>query len=256
MLKIQLVGLLTMLRKEWSRLFRIWAQTILPSLITITLYFLIFGNFIGTQIKQMQGFRYIDFIVPGLIMMAIITNSYTNVVTTVFSAKFQKNIEELLVSPLYPSTILLGYLSGGVLRGFLVGVLITLISLFFSPLSMERPFFILVTMILTTLLFSLLGFINGLFAKKFDDVSIVPTFILTPLTYLGGVFYSLSFLPPFWQKVSLFNPILYLVNAFRFGFLGHSDVPVELALFILFFFIIILWFLCLGLVKKGFGLRL
>ncbi len=256
MLRVQLVGLLTILRKEMIRLFRIWTQTLLPSLITITLYFLIFGNFIGAQIKNMQGFAYIDFIIPGLIMMAIITNSYTNVVTTVFSAKFQKNIEELLVSPLYPSTILLGFISGGVMRGFIVGVLITIISLLFSPLSIKHPFFTFFTMILTTLVFSLLGFINALFAKKFDDISIVPTFVLTPLTYLGGVFYSLSFLPDFWQKVSMINPILYLVNAFRYGLLDYSDVPVFWALFILLFFVIILWLVCLTLIKKGFGLRL
>ena len=256
MIKIQWLGFLTLLKKEMTRLFRIWTQTLLPSVITITLYFLIFGNFIGGQIRDMEGFSYINFIIPGLIMMAIITNSYTNVVSSVFGSKFQKSIEELLVSPLYPSTILLGYLSGGIMRGVLVGILITLISLFFAPLTVARPFLVFGTMILTAILFSLLGFINALFAKKFDDISIIPTFVLTPLTYLGGVFYSLTFLPPFWQKISLINPILYLVNTFRFGFINYTDVPIFWAVFFLSVLIVVLWFTCLKLMKKGFGLRL
>ncbi len=256
MIKIQWIGFLTIFKKETSRLFRIWTQTLLPSLITITLYFLIFGNFIGKQIKDMEGFSYINFIVPGLIMMAIIQNSYANVVGSVFGAKFQKSIEELLVSPLYPSTILVGYLSGGVLRGVLVGVLITFISLFFAPLSILQPSLVFGTMVLTAVLFSLLGFINALYAKSFDDISIVPTFVLIPLTYLGGVFYSLSFLPPFWKSLSLINPILYIVNAYRFGFINYTDVPVFGAIIFLSALIIILWFTALTLMKKGFGLRL
>ena len=240
-------------KKEISRLFRIWTQTLLPSVITITLYFLIFGNFIGGQIKDMEGFSYINFIVPGLIMMAVITNSYTNVVSSVFGSKFQKSIEELLVSPLYPSTILVGYLSGGYER-VLVGLLITIISLLFAPLTIAKPFLVFVTMVLTSILFFTSWLYQCSFCKKFDDISIIPTFVLTPLTYLGGVFYSLTFLPPFWQKVSMINPILYLVNTFRYGFINYTDVPIGWAIFFLVSLIIVLWVASLTLMKKGFWL--
>ncbi|MDA1353759.1 MAG: ABC transporter permease [bacterium] len=255
MLKIQLVGLITLVRKETTRIFRIWSQTILPPVITTTLYFLVFGNFIGNRIGELDGVSYMQFIVPGLIMMGILVNSFMNVVSTVFSAKFMRQIEEVLVSPMANSVILLGYASGGIIRGCIVGVAIAIISLLFEPLQIQHPVLVAVTIILTATLFSLLGFLNALFARKFDDITIIPTFVLTPLTYLGGVFYSISLLPDFWKKVSLFNPILYLINLFRYGFLGISDVPIARSLIGLLVLTIAVWFIVLSLLKKGKGLR-
>lgn len=223
-------ALWTILVKEIRRFMRIWPQTLLPPAITMTLYFVIFGNLIGSRIGQVNGYSYMQFIVPGLIMMAVITNSYTNVVSSFFSAKFQRSIEELMVSPTPRHIILLGFVLGGVVRGLLVGLMVTLLSLFFTQLHVHHVLVTMLTVLLTAIVFSLGGLINGVFAKTFDDVSIVPTFVLTPLIYLGGVFYSLNQLSPFWQQVSLFNPMVYMVNAFRYGILGHSDVNVWLAL--------------------------
>lgn len=256
MWNVQWVGFKTIARKEMVRIFRIWTQTILPSVITITLYFLIFGNIIGSRLGNVGNISYIQFIVPGLIMMAIINNAYSNVVSAFFSAKFQKNIDEMLVSPLKFEVIVLGFISGGFVRAFIVGTLVTGVSMFFAPLNIHSIPIVILTIILTALLFCICGIINAIFAKKFDDVAIVPTFILTPLTYLGGVFYSIQRLPEFWQKVSLLNPILYLVNCFRYGFLGISDIPVFKALVVLILVIFFLWTICIRLLKKGVGLNL
>ena len=255
MLHIQKIGLITLIRKEMKRVFRIWPQTLLPPVVTMTLYFLIFGRFIGSRIGDIDGFTYIEFIVPVLIMMSVITTSYSNVVSTVFSSKWQRSIEELLVSPMRSATILLGFLSGGIIRGMLVGCLVTCVSMVFTPLSFNSFSLTVVTIILTSLLFSLMGFLNALFAKSFDDISIVPTFVLTSLTYLGGVFYSISSLPSFWQDVSLFNPILYLVNVFRFGFLGISDIPVLWALLALACFVVAFWVIAHRLLNRGYGIK-
>ncbi|MEM9102803.1 MAG: ABC transporter permease [Pseudomonadota bacterium] len=241
--------------KEVTRFLRIWPQTILPPAITMTLYFVIFGQLIGSRIGDMDGFDYMSYIVPGIIMMSVITNSYSNVVSSFFSAKFQRSIEELLVSPTHSLTILLGYLAGGIIRGLLTGFIVTLVSLFFVDLQVKNWGIVILVVFLTSTLFSLGGFINAVFAKKFDDISIVPTFILTPLTYLGGVFYSIKLLPETWQSISLFNPILYMVNAFRYGFLGVSDIHIGYAFAIVSFFIGSLFAISLFLLHRGIGLR-
>ncbi|MGH8495454.1 MAG: ABC transporter permease [Gammaproteobacteria bacterium] len=250
-----LIGLYTILRKEVVRVLRIWVQTIVPPAITMTLYFVIFGSLIGTRIGEMGGFDYMQFIAPGLIMMSIITNSYGNVVSSFFGAKFGKHIEELLVSPLPNSMIILGHVAGGVARGFLVGLVVTAIALLFTDLELEHPLITLSVVLLTAVVFSLGGFINAIFARKFDDVTIVPTFILTPLTYLGGVFYSISLLPEFWQDLSKANPILYMVNAFRYGVLGVSDVNLGTAYAIIVGFVVGLFGFSLFLMNRGVGIR-
>lgn len=245
----------TILRKETLRFMRIWVQTIVPPIITTVLYFIIFGNLIGEQIGQMDGFNYIDFIMPGLIMMAIITNSYANVVASFYGSKFAKHIEEMLVSPTPNIIILLGFVSGGVIRGLLVGLAVTATAMFFTDIQISHPFVILLVAFLTAFLFSLAGFINGVYAQSFDDVTIIPTFVLTPLTYLGGIFYSIHLLPPFWQDASLINPILYMINSFRFGFLGTSDINLNIALAVITSFIVILFAISLYLLNKGIGIR-
>ena len=245
----------TIVRKEVRRFTRIWMQTLLPSAITMTLYFVIFGRLIGSRIGDMGGHSYIQFVVPGLIMMAVVTNAYANVVSSFYGAKFQRFIEELLVSPVSNNTILLGYLSGGVLRGLCVGAIVTVLSLFFSHLHIQHIGITLAILLLTSLLFSLAGFINAVYANNFDDISIVPTFVLTPLTYLGGVFYSIDMLPGIWATVSRFNPILYIVNAFRYGFLGVSDVDLGLSFGIVLLFIAIAYAYAMHLLKTGRRLR-
>ena len=220
-----------------------------------SLYFIIFGSLIGPRIGQMEGFDYIDFIIPGLILMAVITNCYSNVVTSFFGAKFQRSLEEMMVSPTPNYVILLGYISGGVARGIIVGLFVTLVSILFSDLRIHDPWVLASVVLLTAVLFSLGGFTNGVFAQSFDDVSIVPTFVLTPLTYLGGIFYSIRLLPDFWQSVSLGNPILYMINAFRYGFLGISDISLWLSYVIIGFFIAILFAINLYLLKRGYGIR-
>lgn len=249
------VAFCTILVKEIRRFMRIWGQTLLPSAVTMSLYFVIFGNLIGTRIGDMEGFSYIEFIVPGLIMMAVITNSYANVVSSFFSLKFQRSIEELLVSPVPNSVILAGYVAGGVARGLAVGIIVTGLSLFFTQLQVHHPGIMILSVLLTSILFSLGGFLNALFATKFDDISIVPTFVLTPLTYLGGVFYSISLLPDVWRTLSLFNPILYMINAFRYGLLGVSDVDVTTSLLVVLAFTIVLFVICLRLLARGRGIR-
>jgi ABC-2 type transport system permease protein len=245
----------TILVKEILRFMRIWIQTVLPPMITTALYFIIFGNLIGSQIGDMEGFRYMEFIVPGLIMMAVITNSYANVVSSFYGSKFQRHIEEMLVAPVPNYVILTGFIAGGVARGLTVGVAVTGVSLLFNPLNIHNLWVMLSMILLTAILFSLAGFINGIYAKSFDDISIVPTFVLTPLTYLGGIFYSITMLPPFWQHVSLANPILYMINAFRFGFLGVSDIPLAASYGISISFILLLYALSIRLLRKGHGIR-
>ena len=256
MIKEQWTGLITITRKEVSRIFRIWIQTLLPSVMTISLYFVVFGSFLGSRIGQIQNISYLDFIAPGLIIMAVLNNSYYNVVSSFFSAKFGKNIEELLISPLSPSMIILGYVSGGMARGLITGILVTGVSMFFTTLSIYNLWIVMATIILTSLLFSIAGFINALFSKKFDDVSIVPTFILTPLIYLGGIFYSIESLSPFWQSVSKFNPILYIINTFRFGFFGISDIPVMESLIAITIATLFLWIFAHQLLRRGYGTNL
>jgi len=245
----------TILTKEILRFSRIWLQTVLPPAITMALYFVIFGTLIGSQIGDMEGFRYIDFIVPGLILMSVISNSYANVVSSVYSSKFQHNIEELLIAPLPNFVILAGYVAGGVARGVLVGVVVTLVSLLFTDLVIHSYAVTLAVFVLTSVLFAIAGFINAVYANSFDDISIVPTFVLTPLTYLGGVFYSISMLPEFWQRVSLANPVLYMVNAFRYGLLGISDIALWLAFVIILGFILALGGFAMWLLARGVGIK-
>jgi ABC-2 type transport system permease protein len=254
-LGLNAVAVATIIRKEVGRVLRIWVQTIVPPAITMTLYFIIFGNLIGRRIGEMDGFDYMAYIAPGLIMMSVITNSYGNVVSSFFGAKFARHIEELLVSPMSNGAIVIGHVAGGVIRGLLVGALVTGVALFFTRLDVVHPFITLSIVLLSSIVFSLAGFINAIFAKKFDDISIVPTFVLTPLTYLGGVFYSISLLPEFWQKVSLLNPILYMVNAFRYGILGTSDISIAHAYAILLVFVTLLFTVCLVLLNRGVGIR-
>ncbi len=250
-----LICFYTIARRESTRIFRIWVQTLVPPVITMTLYFIIFGNFIGSQLADIKGYDYMAFIAPGLIMMSIITNSYTNTVSSFFSTKFQRNIEELLVSPTPDWVIILGYISGGVVRGLSVGFLVSMVSLMFTRLPLFSLTYTVLFALLTSVVFSLAGMINGIFARKFDDISIIPTFVITPLTYLGGVFYSISLLPEFWQYVSKANPIIYMVDGFRYGFLGSSDINVTIGLGMLVLFAIGLFSINLYLLKKGTGTR-
>lgn len=245
----------SLLTKEVNRFTRIWVQTLVPPAITMTLYFIIFGNLIGSRIGEMNGFSYMEYIVPGLIMMSVITNSYSNVASSFFSAKLQKNIEELLVAPVPNYVIIAGYVMGGVTRGLLVGTIVTFVSLLFVDLQVEHWGIIIATVFMTSVVFALGGLINAVYAKTFDDISIIPTFVLTPLTYLGGVFYSISLLPEFWQGVSKVNPIVYMVNAFRYGFLGVSDVGIVTSFGVLGVFVVALYAVAHYLVTRGIGLR-
>jgi ABC-2 type transport system permease protein len=249
------VALKTIVIKEVLRFSRIWVQTIVPPVITTSLYFVIFGHLIGSRIGQMDGYSYIEYIVPGLVMMAVITNSYSNVVSSFFGAKFGHYVEELLVSPTPNWLILLGYVLGGMARGLAVGIAVTAVSLIFSHLRIENLLVTISIALLTAALFALAGFINAVFANSFDDISIVPTFVLTPLTYLGGVFYSINLLPGFWQHASLANPILYMVNAFRDGMLGTSDIPLGVSYAVILAFIVVLSAVALTLLNRGVGIR-
>lgn len=253
--KEYLIALQTITYKEIKRFTRIWVQTLLPSIITTTLYFLIFGTLIGSRIGQMKGYDYMDFIVPGLILMAVISNAYSNVVSSFYGSKFQHNVEEMLVAPMPGWVILTGYICGGMARGLIVGVLVTMVSLFFTDLSIAHPVMMVVVFILTGILFSSAGFINAVYAKSFDDISIVPTFVLTPLIYLGGVFYSIDMLPEFWQNVSLLNPVLYMIDVFRYSILGSSDIPLMYGFSVIALFIISLLVISLRLLSKGIGIR-
>ncbi|ARK20337.1 MULTISPECIES: ABC transporter permease [Sporosarcina] len=255
MFKLYLTALKGLSVKETNRYLRIWIQTLVPPVITTSLYFIIFGNLIGKRIGEMDGFSYMEFIVPGLIMMSVITSSYSNVSSSFFSQKFQKNIEELLVAPVPTHIIIWGFVIGGIGRSVLVGILVTIISLFFVPLQVHSWSMVILTFLMTAILFSLAGLLNGIFAKSFDDVSIVPTFILQPLTYLGGVFFAISMLPPFWQVISQFNPIVYMISGFRFGILGVIDVPILFSILISITFIVVLYVINWYLIEKGRGLR-
>ncbi len=250
-----LVALATIARREVMRILRIWTQTLIPPAITMTLYFLIFGGLIGSRVGKMGGMEYMQFIVPGLVMMSVIQNSYGNVSSSFFSSKFGRYVEELLVSPMPNWVILTGYVTGAVLRGVLVGAIVLCIAMLFTRVHIPHPLVTLSAVLLGATIFSLAGFINAVFAKKFDDVAIVPTFILTPLTYLGGVFYSISLLPPWAQAATHANPIFYMVNAFRFGLLGQSDVPLWMAYALMLGFVVVLATIALTLLKKGVGLR-
>ena len=249
------IAYVTIARKEVRRFMRIWVQTIFPPVIMVALYFIIFGNLIGSRIGQMDGLTYIDFIMPGLVMMSIITNSYANVVSSFYGSKYSRHIEEMQVAPVPDLVILLGFVTGGVARGIVVGIAVTLVSLFFTEFSIQSPFIVLLVAILTSTLFSMAGMVNAIFANSFDDISIVPTFVLTPLTYLGGIFYSISLLPDLWQSVSLVNPILYMVNSFRYGFRGSSDIELITALVVILAFNAVLFAVCLTLLRRGTGIR-
>ena len=254
-LRPNLIGFHTIVIREFGRIVRIWGQTILPSAVTASLYFIIFGNLIGQRIGEMGGYSYMQYIAPGLIMMAVITNSYANVVSSFFGARFGKHIEELTVSPLPNWLIVLGYICGGMLRGLIVGMVVTTVALFFTKLTIHHWLIILSAVVLTSLVFALGGLINAIFAKNFDQISWFPTFILTPLTYLGGVFYSISLLPGWAEALSHANPILYMVNGFRYGFLGVSDVPIGLAYAIMLGFAIAMFALAVTLLNRGVGIR-
>jgi ABC-2 type transport system permease protein len=251
----QYVAFMTILRKEIKRYIRIWTQTLLPSAITMSLYFVIFGTLIGSRIGDMGGFTYMQFVVPGLIMMAIVTNSYSNVVSSFFGSKFSHAVEELLVSPTPNYVILMGYVIGGVSRGLLVAIVVTLVSLFFTDLSIYSYPIVIAVVFMTSTLFALAGFINAVYANSFDDISIVPTFVLTPLIYLGGVFYSMELLPDFWAGVSKLNPLVYVVNAFRYGVLGVSDVNVGFAFAMIGGFTVVAFAYSMHLLNSGKRLR-
>jgi len=253
--QVNWVGYKTIVRKEVLRILRIWAQTVLPPTITMTLYFVIFGSLIGRRIGQMGGFDYMQFIVPGLIMMSVITSSYGNMVSSFFGAKFGRHIEELLISPLPNWIILAGYVTGAVARGMMVGFMVMVVSLFFTRVEVQHPLIMVSVLLMTSIVFAMAGMVNAIFANKFDDIAIVPMFILTPMTYLGGVFYSINLLPEFWQKISTFNPILYMVNGFRYGILGVSDVEISYAYINIGVFGFLLASACLWLLHRGIGLR-
>jgi len=249
------VAFSTLLVKEIVRFSRIWVQTVLPSAISTILYFVIFGRLIGERIGLMGGFSYVDFIVPGLVLMAVITNAYSNVASSFYSSKFSRYVEELLIAPIPNWVILAGFVSGGVARGLMVGIVVTLVALSFARIEIHSCGITLLVFVLTAVLFALGGFINAVHANSFDDISIVPTFVLTPLTYLGGVFYSIDLLPTFWQELSFANPVLYMVNAFRFGLLGVSDIPVGVAFALVLVFIAVLTFYSLYLLRRGIGIK-
>ncbi|MBF0913902.1 ABC transporter permease [Candidatus Gracilibacteria bacterium] len=250
-----MTDLYTLIRKETIRFLRVWRQTIIPPVITIALYLLIFGKFLGDRIQMIEGVDYINFIFPGLLMMSVIMASYSNTSSSFFGAKFAGNIEELFVSPISEIKILIGFVLSAILRGIIVGGLVTVTGMFMADISIYNYFYTFVFLFLSSTLFALIGLFNGVFARNFDDITIIPNFVITPLVYLGGVFYSISILPDFWQIVSKFNPILYMVNGLRFGFIGKSDIYVELAIGILILFIILVGFINLRLLKKGTGVK-
>lgn len=255
MSNINYIAFKTLVRKEIIRFFRIWSQTLLPSPISMILYFVIFGSLIGPRIGEIDGFKYIEYLAPGLIMMAVINNSFANVVASFYGAKFQRNIEEMFVAPMSPLVILAGFIIGGIVRGCLVGLIVTCVAVFFTKLYIHHVIVIILVVILTAMLFSLVGLINAIFSRKFDDINIIPTFVLTPLTYLGGVFYSIHMLPELWQKISYLNPILYMINAFRYGMLGTSDVNVAVSLSFIAVCNLVLLILTWSFLAKGVGLK-
>ncbi len=241
--------------KEINRFTRIWVQTLVPPAITMTLYFLIFGSLVGSRIGNMEGFSYMEFIAPGLIMMTVITNSFSNVASSFYSAKFQRNLEEIMVAPVPHYVLIAGYVGGGVARGLIVGCIVTAVAMLFVEIQPHSVPIVILTVVLTSVLFALGGLVNAVFARSFDDISIIPTFVLTPLTYLGGVFYSLSLLPPFWKGVAQANPVVYMINAFRYGFLGYSDISVGVSISVIIAFCAGLFAIAYYLISKGIGLR-
>lgn len=245
----------TIVVKEILRFSRIWVQTLVPAVITTSLYFLIFGNLIGSQLKAIHGYSYVDYIVPGIILMSVITNAYGNVVSSFYGHKFQHHVEEMLVSPMPNFVLLAGFVVGGVARGIIVGSVVTMVAMFFTDLHFEHSLVIIAVVLLTAILFSLAGFVNAVYANSFDDISIIPTFVLTPLTYLGGIFFSIEMLSGFWQNIALFNPILYMINAMRYGMLGISDINITTAFIIIILFTLTLFWFCLYLLRNGIGLR-
>ena len=251
----QFTAFKTIVTKEVLRFARIWLQTVVPPVITTGLYFVIFGQLIGSQLSNVAGYSYIDYIIPGIILMSVINNSYANVVASFYMSKFSHFIEEMIVSPMPNYIILIGYVIGGVARGLTVGIVVAFISTFFTELNVHNYFILISVVILTAILFSLAGFINAIYANSFDDISIIPTFVLIPLTYLGGIFYSIDMLPVFWQNVSLVNPILYMVNAMRYGMLGVSDIDLVTAFSIIILFVVALFGFCLYLLNSGKGIR-
>ena len=250
-----LIALNTLLLREITRFTRIWSQTLLPPAITMSLYFVIFGQFIGSQIKHIEGFAYIQYIVPGLVMMSIMTSAYANTASSFFLTKFNKSIEEMLVSPMATFITLLGFMLGGTIRGMVVGVLVMLVSLLFTQVPVYHPFIVLTMAILAATVFSLGGLINGIYAKRFDDISFIPTFVLTPLTYLGGVFYSLNQLPPLWRTLSIINPVFDIVDTFRYGLLGISDLNIFLGFGLVIFLFLMMFFWAWILLQKGIGIK-
>ncbi|ASQ47141.1 ABC transporter permease [Legionella clemsonensis] len=254
-IKTQTIALYTLVKRELVRMFRIASQVFLPPVITTALYFLIFGSLIGQRIGSIQGVSYPEFIAPGLIMMSVITNAYSNVSTSLFSVRFQKSVEEMLVSPMHNGLLLLGYVLGGVLRGFIVAILVFIVSCFFLPINFTHLTLSIIVVLLVSALFSLAGFTNAMVARNFDDVMIIPTFVLAPLTYLGGVFYATDMLSPFWRTISHFNPILYMVNALRYAMIGQQEVNILTAMVIICIIVILLAALNMILLNKGVGLR-
>ena len=252
---VNLVAFKTLVVKEIRRFMRIWVQTIVPPAVSAVLYMMIFGKLIGERIGVMDGHSYIDFVMPGIIMMAVITNSYSNAVSSFFSAKFQQHIEELLIAPVDNRVILAGFVVGGVCRGLAVGALVAAVSLFFTDITVENPLTTVLIVVLTSTLFATGGVINAVYAKSFDDISIIPHFVLTPLTYLGGIFYSVNLLPDFWYKLSLLNPVLYMINGFRYGILGSSDFPIWWSFLVILIFILLLSAIALHLMNKGVGIK-
>ena len=250
-----LIAYNTIVRKEFVRFARIWIQTILPSVITIFLYITIFGNFIGDRIGEIQDFNYVDYIIPGLIIMPIISNSYMNVVGSFYSSRFQKSHEELMVSPVPDAIILLGYITGGVMRAFVVGIAVYIVTIFFTEIPIYNLSLVILITFLTAFLFSTAGFINAIYAKSFDDINIVTTFVLTPLTYLGGTFYSIDALPQIWQDISIFNPIAYIISAYRLAFLGIEETSIVVSIAIIIILIFILFFTALMILSKGIGIK-
>lgn len=249
------ISLITIVKREINRFMRIWTQTLIPPAITMTLYFLIFGKFIGSQIKMVDGFTYIQYIVPGLVMMAVMTNAFTNTVSSFFLTKFNKSIEEMLVSPMPNVVILFGFMLGGIIRGSLVGILVMAIAFLFTHVPIAHPFIAISMALLASTVFSLGGLINGIYAKNFDDISFIPTFVITPLTYLGGVFYSINQLPTFWRSISMFNPILDIVDTFRYGLLGISDVNVYVGFSLVISLFVVLFTWAWVLLYKGIGIK-
>ncbi len=255
MLALNLTAFRTIVRKEIRRFMRIWVQTITPPAINALLYLVIFGGLIGSRISEMGGVSYLTFIMPGIIMMGIIMNSYANVSSSFFSGKFQRSIEEMLVSPVSNLTILLGFITGGVCRGLLVGFIVAVVALGFTQTVPAHPLITLLVATMASVVFSLGGLINAVLARSFDDISIIPNFVLTPLTYLGGIFFSIELLSGFWQAIAKLNPILYMINGFRFGILGSSDIPLLHTFVVLLLFILFLGSIAMRMLSTGKGIK-